>query len=132
MVLNNHIGKGGHLSSQPMGALRDYVSKDPVTERYSIINFPVLQENPYCIDIEETEKLLERFDPELIILGKSMILHPEPVADIKKIIENKSSNRLFKLLLFTSSSRSVGVPFERIANLNFFSFRFVKTFFTSG
>ena len=92
MVLNNHIGKGGHLSSQPMGALRDYVSKDPITERYSIINFPVLQENPYCIDLEETEKLLERFDPELIILGKSMILHPEPVADIKKIIENKSSN----------------------------------------
>ena len=92
MVLNNHIGKGGHLSSQPMGALRDYVSKDPITERYSIINFPVLQENPYCIDLEETEKLLERFDPELIILGKSMILHPEPVADIKQIIENKSSN----------------------------------------
>ncbi len=52
MVLNNHIGKGGHLSSQPMGALRDYVSKDPITERYSIINFPVLPENPYCIELE--------------------------------------------------------------------------------
>ena len=24
MVMNNHIGKGGHLSAQPMGALRDF------------------------------------------------------------------------------------------------------------
>jgi len=94
MVMNNHIGKGGHLSSQPMGALRDYVSKDPVTEKYSVINFPVLLENPYCIDLEETANLLDRFDPELIILGKSMILHPEPVAEIKKIIEKKSRNSL--------------------------------------
>ena len=29
MVMNNHIIKGGHLSSQPMGALRDYVARDP-------------------------------------------------------------------------------------------------------
>ena len=94
MVMNNHIGKGGHLSSQPMGALRDYISKDPVTEKYSVINFPVLLENPYCIDLEETANLLERFDPELIILGKSMILHPEPVAEIKQIIEKKASNSL--------------------------------------
>ena len=31
-VVNNHIGKGGHLSAQPMGALRDYVARDPRTE----------------------------------------------------------------------------------------------------
>ncbi len=51
LVMNNHIGKGGHLSSQPMGALRDYVAKDPVTEKYSVLNFPVLQDNPYRIDL---------------------------------------------------------------------------------
>jgi aminomethyltransferase len=27
-VMNNHIGKGGHLSAQPMGALKDYVARD--------------------------------------------------------------------------------------------------------
>lgn len=31
-VMNNHIIKGGHLSAQPMGALRDYVAVDPKTE----------------------------------------------------------------------------------------------------
>jgi len=74
-----------------MGALRDYISKDPVTEKYSVLNFPVLPENPYSIDLQETANLLDRFDPELIILGKSMILHREPVAEIRKMIETKTS-----------------------------------------
>ncbi len=91
MVMNNHISKGGHLSSQPMGALRDYIAKDPVTEKYAVLNFPVCQDNPYRIDLEETAGLLERYDPELIILGKSMILHPEPVAEIRKLLHSKQS-----------------------------------------
>ena len=91
LVKNNHISKGGHLSSQPMGALRDYVAKDPVTEKYAVLNFPVRQDNPYRMDLEETANLLDRFNPELIILGKSMILHPEPVANLRKLLDAKSS-----------------------------------------
>jgi len=91
LVMNNHISKGGHLSSQPMGALRDYVAKDPVTEKYAVLNLPVRQDNPYRMDLEETANLLDRFDPELIILGKSMILHPEPVANLRKLLDAKSS-----------------------------------------
>ena len=94
LVMNNHIGKGGHLSSQPMGALRDYVAKDPVTEKFSVLNFPVHQDNPYRMDLEETANLLDRFDPELIILGKSMILHPEPVVALRKMLDEKSSRPL--------------------------------------
>jgi aminomethyltransferase len=55
-VMCNHIGKGGHLSSQPMGALRDYVAHDPVTERPAVVNFPVLPDNPYKIDVPATLK----------------------------------------------------------------------------
>ena len=91
LVMNNHISKGGHLSSQPMGALRDYVAKDPITEKYAVLNLPVRQDNPYRMDLEETANLLDRFDPELIILGKSMILHPEPVANLRKLLDAKSS-----------------------------------------
>ena len=89
LVVNNHIGKGGHLSSQPMGALRDYVAKYPLTEQYAVINFPVCADNPYKIDVEQTAELLARVDPELIVFGKSMVLHPEPVADVKKMVEGK-------------------------------------------
>ena len=54
MVMNNHIGKGGHLSAQPMGALKDFVAIDPRTDRPAVVNFPVLPENPYTIDVAGT------------------------------------------------------------------------------
>ena len=89
LAMNNHINKGGHLSSQPMGALRDYIARDPVTEQYAVVNFPVCQDNPYRIDVEKTAELLGRMDPEVIIFGKSMVLHPEPVAEVRRLVEAK-------------------------------------------
>jgi len=81
-VMKHHIGKGGHLSAQLMGALRNYVSIDPVTERWAAVNFPVSPDNPYQIDLPKTTELINQYKPELIILGKSMILHPEPVKEL--------------------------------------------------
>ena len=86
-VLNNHIIKGGHLSAQPMGALHDYIAVDPVTERAAVVNFPVCADNVYKIDVEETKKVIERYKPELIIFGKSMVLHKEPVAAIRAFVD---------------------------------------------
>lgn len=86
-VLNNHIIKGGHLSAQPMGALRDYVARDPKTDKPAVVNFPVLKSNPYRIDISLVGEILDRFRPELIILGKSMVLHKEPVAEVRGLAE---------------------------------------------
>jgi aminomethyltransferase len=88
LAMNNHITYGGHLSAQPMGALRDYIAKDPVTERFAVVNFPVCPDNPFRIDVAETAKILEKIHPELIIFGKSMVLHPEPVAEIRQIIKD--------------------------------------------
>lgn len=86
-VMNNHLGKGGHLSAQPLGALRHYVMVDPVTEKPAVINFPIQRDNPYKMDVEETWNLIDEHKPELIILGKSMVLHPEPVAEIRRKID---------------------------------------------
>ena len=86
-VLNNHIIKGGHLSAQPMGALHDYIAIDPVTERHAIVNFPVCRDNIYKIDVEETKKIIAQYRPELIIFGKSMVLHREPVAAIRQFVD---------------------------------------------
>ena len=85
--MNNHIIKGGHLSAQPMGALRDYVAVDPKTERTAVVNFPVCRDNIYKIDVEGTKKLIDEYRPELIIFGKSMVLHREPVAEIRAFVD---------------------------------------------
>ena len=88
-VMNNHIIKGVHLSAQPMGALHDYIAIDPVTEKPAVVNFPVCRDNPYKMDVEETEKLIDRYRPELIIFGKSMVLHKEPVAEIRRFVDEQ-------------------------------------------
>lgn len=88
-ILNNHIIKGGHLSAQPMGALHDYVAVDPVTERSAVVNFPVCKDNIFKIDVEETKKVIDQYRPEFIIFGKSMVIHKEPVAQIRKYVDEQ-------------------------------------------
>ena len=91
-IMNNHILNGGHLSAQPMGALRDFVARDPKTEKPGVINFPVCADNPYKIDTDACEALIRIHEPELIIFGKSMTLYPEPVARIRKMVDEAGLN----------------------------------------
>ena len=93
-VMNNHIIKGGHLSAQPMGALHDFIARDLATERPAVVNFPVLPGNPYRIDIEEAKRLIDEHRPELIILGKSMMIHKEPVAEIRAFLDESGIRAL--------------------------------------
>jgi len=85
-VMNHHLGRGGHLSAQPMGALKDFVAIDPMTERPAVIPFPVLKEDLYQIDLKKTEELLEFHKPELIVLGKSMVIYREPLKEIAQMV----------------------------------------------
>jgi aminomethyltransferase len=91
-VMNNYLGKGGHLSAQPLGALRDYLQRDPNTERPAVVNFPVLEHNRYQIDLPGTFELIDRFRPELIIFGKSVFLHKEPVVEIRRFLQDQKIN----------------------------------------
>jgi aminomethyltransferase len=86
-VMNNHIIKGGHLSAQPMGALRDFVMRDPQWEKPAVVNFPVLENNPFKMDVAAARELIIEHRPELIILGKSMMIHKEPVEELRAIID---------------------------------------------
>ncbi len=77
-VMNNDLTKGGHLSSQPMGALFNYVERGD-DGKENVTNFPIRKDNLYKIDTDALGNLLADSKPELIIFGKSMFLYPEPV-----------------------------------------------------
>ncbi|MCJ7582776.1 MAG: hypothetical protein MUP98_19845, partial [Candidatus Aminicenantes bacterium] len=92
LVMNNDLTKGGHLSSQPMGALFNFVAEDPETGKDNVFNFPVQEGNLYKIDKEKLSKDIDRLRPELLVFGKSMFICQEPVAfiaDLVKDWENK-------------------------------------------
>jgi len=92
LVMNNDLNKGGHLSSQPMGALFNYVNENPETGKENVLNFPVREDNPYKPDLKKLEQLLDQNRPDLMIFGKSMFIYQEPVkfaADIVKDWEDR-------------------------------------------
>lgn len=88
LVMNNALTKGGHLSSQPMGALFNYVQENPETGKENVINFPVMEENPYQPDLEKFAEILSHSKPELIVFGKSMFIYEEPVEFVAGLIKD--------------------------------------------
>ena len=79
-VMNNNLTFGGHLSAQPYGALYN-LSED------NIVNFPIRADNPYKTDIDVMLELIAKHRPALIIFGKSMFLHPEPIQAMRAFLD---------------------------------------------
>lgn len=75
-VMNNGLNAGGHLSAQPFGALFNFVDGE-------VVNFPLEAGNPYKIDLGRMLALVEERRPPLVVFGKSLFLHPEPVQALK-------------------------------------------------
>jgi glycine/serine hydroxymethyltransferase len=88
LVMNNDLTKGGHLSSQPMGALFNYVEVDPETGKESVLNFPIRSDNPYRINAARMADLIRDAKPDLIIFGKSMFIYPEPVREAREAAQD--------------------------------------------
>ena len=85
-VLVHDLNKGGHLSAQMGGALRNYVAYDPRTERPAVDHFVLRRDLPHAIDVEATKAVILEGRPDLIVFGRSVIIHAEPVRDIVEFI----------------------------------------------
>ena len=88
-VLVHDLIRGGHLSAQPMGALKNYLANDPTTGRPAAEHFPARHDNPYRIDVEVTKELILRTRPELVVFGRSMIIETEPVREIASFLHGE-------------------------------------------
>jgi glycine/serine hydroxymethyltransferase len=88
-ALVHDLIKGGHLSAQPMGALKNYLARLPRTNRPAVEHFPSRKDNPYCIDVEETTRLISTSRPGLIVFGRSVIIQKEPVREIAQFVHGE-------------------------------------------
>ncbi len=88
-VLVHDLIMGGHLSAQPMGALKNYVAVDPETGRPWVVHFPARDDNPYRVDVERTKQLILDVRPDLLVFGRSVIVHKEPVKEIADFIHGE-------------------------------------------
>jgi glycine/serine hydroxymethyltransferase len=88
-ALVHDLVKGGHLSAQPMGALKNYIATDPDTGKPAALHFPARADNLYRIDVEATKALIRETPPQLLVFGRSVIIHREPVAEITAFIHEQ-------------------------------------------
>lgn len=88
-ALVHSLNKGGHLSAQPMGALKNYLATLRGTDRPAIDHFPSSMDDPYCIDVEETKRLISANRPTLIVFGRSVIIRKEPVREIAEFVRGE-------------------------------------------
>jgi aminomethyltransferase len=88
-VLVHDLNKGGHLSAQIPGALKNYVALDPETGKPAVEHFPFCRDNPHRIDVEATKALIARTHPELLVFGRSVIIHREPVREIAAFVHHE-------------------------------------------
>ena len=85
-VLVNSLEVGGHISHQKMGGMGKYTRK--------ILNWP-RAENGYQIDVAKSKDLLAKEKPGLVLLGKSVILFPEPVRELAAVCRDLGAVLVF-------------------------------------
>lgn len=75
-VITNSLPSGGHITHNKVGTLGRILN-------YEIKNFPQDKDNPFVSDIDESIKLIREYNPDFIVLGKSMFLFPEPIQELR-------------------------------------------------
>jgi glycine hydroxymethyltransferase len=82
VVMVNSTPGGGHISHHRRGSLGKFTN--------NIIDFPVTPDG-YRIDVEKTAYLIEKTRPKLIVVGKSLFLFPEPVAELAEVCRHNKT-----------------------------------------
>jgi glycine hydroxymethyltransferase len=86
-VIANSTDAGGHISHGPVGVFgrriqnRGQSLKLGGTHSVNLHYLP-LTEDHYHVDAQKTIALIEQLKPQLVIMGKSLFLFPEPVAEV--------------------------------------------------
>lgn len=87
-ALVHDLVKGGHLSAQPIGALKNYLAGLAAANRPAVEHFPSRGDNPYCIDVAESKRLITASRPGLIVFGRSVFIQKEPVREIAEFVHD--------------------------------------------
>jgi glycine/serine hydroxymethyltransferase len=98
-VMNNNLTYGGHLSAQPYGALFNHAEDN-------IVNFPVEEKNPYKMDSEKMISLVDKHRPTVVVFGKSMFLHPEPIRQLRAFLQ---ANPDYRPLVMYDAAHVLGI-----------------------
>ena len=99
-VIANSTDAGGHISHGAVGVFgRRIQNRGQVlklgTEHSINLHYLPLTEDQYHVDAEKTIELIDQVKPQLVIMGKSLFLFPEPVAEVAAFCKTQSIPLLY-------------------------------------
>jgi glycine hydroxymethyltransferase len=86
VVMVNSTPAGGHISHHREGSLGKFTK--------NIIDIPLTADG-YHMDVAKTTYLIEKAKPKLIVLGKSLFLFPEPIAEIAEVCRKYNTKIMY-------------------------------------
>jgi glycine hydroxymethyltransferase len=99
-VIANSTDAGGHISHGPVGVIgRRIQNRGQVLklggERSVNLHYLPLTEDHYHVDAQKTIELIDQVSPQLVIMGKSLFLFPEPVSEVAAFCQTKNIPLLY-------------------------------------
>ncbi len=99
-VVANSTDAGGHISHGPVGVFGRRIQNRGQSLKLggpNSINLHYLPLTPdhYHIDAQKTIELIDQVSPQLVVMGKSLFLFPEPVSEVAAFCETKDIPLLY-------------------------------------
>jgi glycine hydroxymethyltransferase len=99
-VIANSTDAGGHISHGPVGVLGRRIQVRGQSLRMGAPNsvnlhYLPLTEDHYHVNAQKTIELIERVSPQLVVMGKSLFLFPEPVAEVAAFLKARNIPLLY-------------------------------------
>lgn len=94
-VIANSTAGGGHISHNFIGVFGRRIQVRGQTLRQgdpkaAHLHYLPLTKDMYHIDAQKTIELIEQVSPQLVIMGKSLFLFPEPVSEVAAVCKTKN------------------------------------------
>ncbi len=99
-IIANSTDAGGHISHGPVGVFgrriqnRGQSLKLGGPNSINLYTLP-LTEDHYHIDAGKTIELIDRASPQIVVMGKSLFLFPEPVSEVAAFCKTKGIPLLY-------------------------------------
>src|SRR5947209_11435601 len=99
-IIVNSTAAGGHISHNTIGVFGRRIQSRGLSlnleaEKHIPLNFFPLAEDMYHLDIAKSIDLIEQVKPRLLVLGKSLILFPEPLPELTEVAKANDIPILF-------------------------------------
>jgi len=99
-IIANSTDAGGHISHGPVGVFgrriqnRGQLLKLGGPNAINLYTLPLTKDH-YHIDTGKTVELIDRASPQIVVMGKSLFLFPEPVSEVAAFCKTKGIPLLY-------------------------------------